>query len=156
MLFLGPHFEICWSKTSLPYGAEAQRECMMGKSRKEVSMQAFLGTSPISPWVSELPSSSVQIPTLGWNWTNNIKHSKNKQQQQQQQQQRSLKKKKKGTLNRRGKSAITQVKLLAHSMEGLLEQITKAPVLWKGSQTNKSSISKSWQIDTTNSLAIIN
>lgn len=67
MLLLGPHFEIYWSKTSLPYVAEAQRECMMGKSRKEVSMQAFLGNSLISPWVSELPSSSVQIPTLGWN-----------------------------------------------------------------------------------------
>lgn len=67
MLLLGPYFEIHWSKTFLPCVAEAQRGCMMGEPRKEVSMQVFLGTSLISPWLSDLPSSSVQTPTLGWN-----------------------------------------------------------------------------------------
>lgn len=67
MLLLGPYFEIHWSKTFLPCVAEAQRGCMMGKSRKEVSMQAFLGTSLVSSWLSEFLSSSVQTPTLGWN-----------------------------------------------------------------------------------------
>lgn len=149
MLLLELHYENHWSKASLPCVAKLRGGAWWENHGRKPPWGPLGG--PVRPHLGSVGFILVHSKhlLLGWNWTNNTSHNKNKQHPQHSW-------KKKSNLNRRGKSATTWVKFLAHSMEGLAEQITIAPVLWKGSQTNKSSISKSWQIKTTNSLAIIN